>query len=236
MAPRFNVAIILYPEADMIDFSGPTEIYSIGPLDFSPPPFKTTTFSSYSPVTCNSLTYVPDGNLSELEACLSEFDVLVVPGAHVVSIDKLLSTGEGRHLTQIIKKFSELPPRKEAGRRFLQSVCTGSLILAASDVLRGRTVTTHHMFYDALPLYADKAVGSDAAEGAAGVKVVKKRWVHAGKTEGNVEIVTAGGVSSGIDASLFVVELLAGKEAADWASEIVEFERRGEDEAWGVKK
>jgi hypothetical protein len=33
-------------------------------------------------------------------------------------------------------------------------------------------------------------------------------------------------VSSGIDSTLWIVEQLAGKKAADWAAEIAEFERR----------
>lgn len=234
MATQFNVAILIYPGADLMDFTGPAEIYNAGQRSpDSPPPFKITSFSFQNPVKASNavLTYVPDATLSEVSNRLSDFDILVIPGAEGFTIDDMLATPEGTQVTQLIKKFSELPPRKETGRRILQSVCTGSLILAAADVLRGRTVTTHHMFYDALPGYADKAAG-----GESGAKVVKKRWVYAGKTEGNVEIVTAGGVSSGIDASLFITELLVGKETAAWASEIVEFDSRGEDGAWGVRK
>jgi putative intracellular protease/amidase len=190
-------------------------------------------FSFQNPVNAGGgdLIYVTAATLSEISDRLSDFDVLVVPGSMPYISDELVATPGGARIAQLIKRFPELPPRKEVGRGILQSVCTGSLLLTTSDVLRKRTATTHHIFYDALPTYADKAAGGNSE-----AKAVKKRWVHAGKTEGNVEIVTAGGVSSGIDASLFIVELLSGKEAADWSSEIAEFDRRGQDDAWGVGK
>jgi hypothetical protein len=75
--------------------------------------------------------------------------------------------------------------------------------------------------FDTLKQVADEAAGGDSK-----VNVVKRRWVDAGTTDAGVRIVNAGGVSSGIDSALWIVEQLAGKKAADWAAEVAEFERR----------
>lgn len=85
------------------------------------------------------------------------------------------------------------------------------------------------MCYEMLKEYADEAAGGDS-----GIHVVKKRWVDGGKTEAGVRIVNAGGVSSGIDASLWVTELVGGEKAYRYVEEVMEFERRGEGQAWGI--
>jgi putative intracellular protease/amidase len=227
MAP-FKVAIYLYPSADILDFSGPTEIYSMRPAS-GETIFETKTFAHHDRVSSETgtMVYVPNGTFEQLEAQLADYDILVIPGAHFDVFDKLLPSKEGKELTALLRKFTGLAPRKEASTRILQSVCTGSLILAASGVLAGRTITTHHMGFDALKKYADDAAGGDS-----NVSVVRKRWVDAGTTEAGVRIINAAGVTSGIDTSLWIYEQLAGKEDADFVAEIAEFERR--QEAWSA--
>lgn len=73
------------------------------------------------------------------------------------------------------------------------SVCTGALLLGAAGFLRGRRATTHPSAYKELEPYC----------GA----VVRERVVDEG------DIITAGGVSSSIDAGLHLVQRLAGTEA-----------------------
>jgi putative intracellular protease/amidase len=74
------------------------------------------------------------------------------------------------------------------------SVCTGSLILAAAGLLRGVRATTHWAWLDELR--------------ARGAEPVKARTVESGK------IVTAAGVSSGIDMALRLVQRIAGDDLA----------------------
>ena len=74
------------------------------------------------------------------------------------------------------------------------SVCTGSLLLAAAGLLDGVPATTHWLARERLA--------------SLGAQVVNERVVHDGR------IVTAAGVSSGIDMALRLVELMAGPEAA----------------------
>lgn len=79
---------------------------------------------------------------------------------------------------------------------WLTSVCTGTFLLAGTGVTAGRRVTTHHQFLDRL-----RTLGG--AEVVEGVRFVR---------DGN--LVTAAGVMSGIDMSLWLVEQLYGPEVA----------------------
>jgi len=77
------------------------------------------------------------------------------------------------------------------------SVCTGSLVLAAAGLLAGRPATTYHAAYDELLALAPDCLPDR-----------ESRWVDSG------EIVTAAGVSAGIDMALHLVDRLAGTERA----------------------
>ncbi len=75
------------------------------------------------------------------------------------------------------------------------SVCTGSLLLAAAGLLDGARATTHWLAREQLA--------------ALGAEVVTERVVEAGK------IMTAAGVSSGIDMALTLIQRMYGDEAAE---------------------
>ena len=85
--------------------------------------------------------------------------------------------------------------RQASGARYITSVCTGSLVLGAAGLLRGRRATTHWM---SLPMLA-----------AFGCEPVAERVV----VDGNV--ITGGGVTAGIDFALTVAGELLGAEAAE---------------------
>jgi transcriptional regulator GlxA family with amidase domain len=75
------------------------------------------------------------------------------------------------------------------------SVCTGSLVLAAAGLLDGRRATTHWLAMEQLERL--------------GAQPVRERVVFDGK------IVTAAGVSAGIDMALALAERVAGREVAE---------------------
>ena len=86
------------------------------------------------------------------------------------------------------------------------SVCTGALLLAAAGLLDGLTATTH---WSAADLLNDL-----------GARYVPERVVeHLPQ-----RIITAAGVSSGIDMALRVVELLVDREAAQAAQLLIEYD------------
>ncbi|RMZ66398.1 DJ-1 domain -type [Pyrenophora seminiperda CCB06] len=226
---QFKVAVYLFPKADVLDFSGPVEMYSHTYEGTEEKMFSITSFAHHNPVQSASspLVYIPDATFADISARIEDFDILVIPGAHFSTIADLIEAKEGKELSQLIQKFVQAKPRPETGKRILQSVCSGSVLLAASGVLAGRTITTHHMGLDMLKKVADDAAGGDSK-----VNVVRQRWVDAGTTEAGVRIVNAGGVTSGIDASLWILEQIHGKKVADHVAEVAEFERR--EAAWGI--
>ena len=84
--------------------------------------------------------------------------------------------------------------RQSSTAKYVTSVCTGAFVLGAAGLLKGRRATTHWAFTELLPLV--------------GATYEKKRVVK----DGN--LITAGGVTSGIDFGLRVVADLAGDTVA----------------------
>jgi transcriptional regulator GlxA family with amidase domain len=102
--------------------------------------------------------------------------------------------------------------------RFTTSVCTGSLVLAAAGLLDGITATTHWSAYGLLEKYGAEPVS---------VRVVE----HLDR-----RIVTAAGVSSGIDMALRVVELLVDEVAAQAAQLMIEYDPQPPFDSGSVDK
>ncbi|WP_042388023.1 DJ-1/PfpI family protein [Streptacidiphilus melanogenes] len=87
------------------------------------------------------------------------------------------------------------------------TVCGGSLLLAMAGLLHGRHATTHHQGLDVLA--------------AAGARVVPGRVVDDG------DLVTAGGVTSGLDLGLYLLERAVGPQIAIAVEQLFAYERRG---------
>lgn len=84
--------------------------------------------------------------------------------------------------------------RAAESAELMTSVCTGSLLLGQAGLLEGREATTHWTFLEVLRAF--------------GAEPVRQRWVDAGK------VITAAGVSAGIDLALHLVERMRGTDAA----------------------
>lgn len=120
-------------------------------------------------------------------------DILVLPGGQTN-----IPLGDQR-VMEWIKRSS-----KEA--EVVLSVCTGAFLLAEAGLLDGREATTHWGSIAALKQAAPRTVVHEG-----------RRFVASGK------IVTAAGVSAGIDGSLHVVEKLLGQEAARSTARYMEY-------------
>ena len=92
------------------------------------------------------------------------------------------------------RETMEFIRRQSTSAKYVTSVCTGAFILGAAGLLKGRRATTHWAFTELLPL-----VGATHEK----ARVVK---------DGNV--ITAGGVTSGIDFGLSMVAEIAGETTA----------------------
>jgi transcriptional regulator GlxA family with amidase domain len=113
---------------------------------------------------------------------VTETDIVLVPG------------GEGTR--ELLEDEELLPWLREVDRTttWTTSVCTGSLLLGAAGLLRGKRATGHWLFLEPLRDYGAEPVGG--------------RYVEDGKT------ITAAGVSAGIDMALYLVGRELGPEVA----------------------
>lgn len=100
----------------------------------------------------------------------------------------------------------------------VSSVCTGAMILGAAGVLDGRSATTRR-----------RAVGSEALaplDELAGLAKGGRRHPAAIVDDGAV--VTGGGVSLAIDATLYLLGRLYGAQARDEVARVIEYDRAWE--------
>jgi transcriptional regulator GlxA family with amidase domain len=94
--------------------------------------------------------------------------------------------------------------RVDRGTTWTTSVCTGSLVLGAAGLLEGRRATGHWLYLEPLRAYGADPVGG--------------RFVEDGK------VITAAGVSAGIDMALHLVGREAGPEVAQAIQLAIEYD------------
>ncbi|GAA4529849.1 DJ-1/PfpI family protein [Amycolatopsis samaneae] len=129
--------------------------------------------------------------------------------AEVDRLDVLLVPGAGNRGTVAAMRNPVLLDwirRVDKHTTWTTSVCTGSLILGAAGLLRDRATTYW--------------ASADYLESTFGVRYVPERYVRAGK------IITAAGVSAGIDLALYLASLLAGDDVARGIQLAVEYDPR----------
>ncbi|KAF7505664.1 hypothetical protein GJ744_000513 [Endocarpon pusillum] len=228
--PIYRVAVLLFPNADILDFVGPIETLShaIWNRDRSAPEpiFEIHTAGRATDVPIPTgdakLKIQPSIVIEELLDTLPSYHILVVPGAEPAVVEKVADQADGLEL-RVVREFAGLaPPQDGTGlERILLSVCTGALLLGKAGVLAGLTATTHTMALDRLEEICNKENTGKKTEVVGG-----RRFVDAGLARDGLRIVTAGGVSSGLDAALHVVELVSDGDTANYCATIMEYERR----------
>ena len=183
MTGNFSVVFALYPRVTQLDFTGPFEI-------FARLPRARCVLASVEGGTIQGdggITFSGVARLADVEQC----DLLCVPGGFgtVAAMESQPYLAELRRLA--------------AKAQFVTSVCTGSLLLAAAGLLRGRRAACHWAWRE---LLADFDVTPDSA------RIVR---------DGN--IVTGGGVTAGIDMALAVMAQIAGVDYAETVQLALEY-------------
>jgi transcriptional regulator GlxA family with amidase domain len=186
-----DVAIIVFEGVELLDFTGPYEVFH-GASGY----FRVSTVArSTDMISSNAgLQFKPSASFDNCPAP----DIIVIPGGHVRAL-----TDDDKAMVFLRKSM----PQAEV----VMSVCNGAMVLAELEVLDGLTVTTHHGNFDNLRRRAPKAT-----------VVEDRKWVDNGK------IIAAAGVSSGIDATLHLIERLHGAEMAQGVERYIEYSRRAQ--------
>jgi transcriptional regulator GlxA family with amidase domain len=188
-----NLAILLFDDAEVLDFAGPYEVFNVANEIAGKKLFHVFTVAEREGIihARNNFKIIADFSFKNHPA----IDILLIPG------------GNGRkihmHNSILHDWINAVFPTLE----FQLSVCTGSFILGKAGLLKNISATTHHNSFDEFETtFAD-------------TKLIRNtRWVDEGK------IITAAGVSSGINMSLMVVEKLCGTELANATAKLMEYE------------
>ncbi|MET9696406.1 DJ-1/PfpI family protein [Streptomyces sp. NPDC006529] len=174
-------------------FDGFTALDAIGPFDtLGRLPGAQSVFVAERPGPVRNdsdqLALVAERSLAEVTSP----DILLVPG------------GPGQSAQMKNEVLLDWLRAVDATTLWTTSVCTGSLLLAAAGLLRGRRATSHWLALDQLPAYGARPTG--------------ERVVTDGK------YVTAAGVSSGIDMGLTLLGRIGGDRVAQSVQLLTEYD------------
>lgn len=201
-----TVQVVLFDGFDLLDAIAPYEVFNAaGRHAENAVSVEFVTAEGPRSVTSgvNGLKIEASGRLNPQQA-----GIILVPGAAgdvegdgPDSIPAILSRAVQTDLTGLMEQAFRQQDIVVA------TVCGGSLLLAMGGLLEGRKAVTHHLGMDVL--------------GATGAIPVPARVVD----DGN--LVSGGGVTSGLDVALYLVERELGPRIAHAVEQLFEFERRG---------
>jgi transcriptional regulator GlxA family with amidase domain len=190
--------------AEIVLFDGFDELDAIGPYEVLENGARAGASLETRLVTLEptELVTASHGLRVEPDGTLGEPDILLVPGGGWTTEDSGVRAvvNEGVLADAVAERF--------ANGATIASVCTGAMVLANAGVLEGRPATTHAVAMNDLEAYA--TTEADA------------RVVDDG------DVLTAGGVTAGIDLALWLLEREFGPEIAAAVETEMEHERRGE--------
>jgi transcriptional regulator GlxA family with amidase domain len=182
---RRTVAILLFPDVELLDFAGPFEVLSsaralTGEHDRL---FRVITVAETTdPITTrNGLVVVPATTLEHTP----QIDILLVPGG--------AGTRAAMHNPNILNWVQE----RSRDAELTTSVCTGAFVLASAGLLAGRPATT---YWESINELRSRFSDIDVRD--------NQRWIDAG------DVITSAGVSAGIDMALHIVRRLYGADVA----------------------
>lgn len=191
------VEFVVTDGTDMIDFTGPAEVFN----------FVQVPGQDDSPY----ITYIVSDKV----------DPVKLLGGFVVTPNYTFDTGPPADLVFVPghgPPFAD-PTQKELDwlrarhdqKQTVISVCTGAIDLARAGLLDGKQATTHHGVF---PYFQKTFPAVTIAHG--------KRYVQA-----DPNLFTAGGLSSGIDLALHMVDLHFGRAVAEQTASVLEYQGTG---------
>ncbi|THE66624.1 DJ-1/PfpI family protein [Salinadaptatus halalkaliphilus] len=190
--------------AEIVLFDGFDELDAIGPYEVLENGAQAGASLETDLVTLEETDIVTASHDLRVEphGTLGQPDVLIVPGGGWTTANEGVraAVDDGALADAVDGRFT-------AGAT-VASVCTGAMVLSEAGLLEGRPAATHPVAVDDLE--------------ATSANVVDERVVDDG------DVLTAGGVTSGIDLALWLLEREFGEEIANEVSEQMAHERRGE--------
>jgi transcriptional regulator GlxA family with amidase domain len=194
---KIRVAVVLTDGATMIDFAGPWEVFQDVMI-----PERGENMEQQMPFQLFTVGASRDPiRTSGGMTVVPDYSFADAPDADVVVVGAQRGAPE---LTDWLKK--------SRGRsQVVMSVCTGAFKLADAGLFDGKQATTHHDFLEPFRKRFPKVT-----------LVPARRYVRADSV-----VFSAGGLTSGIDLALHVVELYFGRKAAERTAEYMEYQGTG---------
>lgn len=190
-----RIEILVFDGVDEMDVMGPFEVWSSASRR-TELELELELVGLDGPVEVQGM----NGLRFKASAGLGTPDALFVPGGGWMNRAERGAWAEARRGT-IPARIAELAPQLA----WIGSVCTGSMLLAEAGLLKGRAATTNRNAWAELETY--------------GVDLKKNRVVDDGT------LVTAGGITAGIDLALHIVEREFSAEVADAVAVAMEYTR-----------
>ncbi|AXF56083.1 DJ-1/PfpI family protein [Salicibibacter kimchii] len=203
-----NVGILLYDFVDILDFAGPAEVLSLTAKTKveqyislykkqlpTNMPFEVSTIAETGEQikTHSGIRVEPQFSIDSSP----KMDIIIIPGGPLRAVISMVKNQKVKHWLT-----------KNKDIEYICSVCTGSFILGETGLLNGRKATTHHL---ALNKFQEK-YPEIIVETSSKSKLIQ---------DGN--LITSGGVSSGINMALYLVEEIMGKFASERTAKTIEF-------------
>ncbi|QSG03335.1 DJ-1/PfpI family protein [Natranaeroarchaeum sulfidigenes] len=190
-----TIEILCYDGFDELDVIGPFEVFTTAADHGCSIDVRLVTLASAERITASH------GLTIEPDGQIGDDpDLLVVPGGGWNTRGEASAWALAQNETAI-----DAVRRRHAAGTTIAAVCTGGMILAIAGLLDGRPATTHASTHGQLPDH--------------GAVPVHARVVD------DTDLLTAGGVTAGIDLSLWIVEQLCGADVADKVATTIEHER-----------
>ncbi|KAK3180245.1 hypothetical protein Dsin_032748 [Dipteronia sinensis] len=213
MAKSMKILFLLYDGMNTLDVNGPLDVlcnYALRSQESAtnPAPFVVKTACKSDDKIVKAYEYITmkaDYTFSDAikEIGKGEVDILMVPGGISTPIDNMIDNNDP--ILDVISTFIDAPKDK-----WLVSICTGALLCGAAGGFKGVNATTHF-----------KALGglANVTKHAPPLSITRQRWVDGGYLPGQdfkTRVISSGGISCGLDASLYVVQQVLGSGKA-WA-------------------
>ena len=201
-----KVGILIYDYVDILDFSGPAEVLSLTSNSkaeqaltlYNKDLLPTRPFEVFLITENGEQVKTHSGVRVVPDYTINnhpDLDILIIPGGPLRAVQSIM---KNKNIQDWIIKHKNI--------EYICSVCTGAIILGETGLLNGKRGTTHHLALKILQEnYPDIQVISED-------KVIQ-----------DSNIITSGGVSSGINMALYLVGKTIGESAAERTATTIEF-------------